>query len=330
MFGAEVDKTRTRAKAKKRRWQRGAIPLAPPRAGLAFSALEGDVDIYTIIFAALAVFIFLRLCSVLGQRTGSKRPFRVSAFTYRLSMIAAVSCALLYVANQPKWYSALKAAVTPVTSISGLARVVDGDTVVVVGILLAMALLLGAALVLSFLHWRDWKAQKMGQGDGLKKAKPLDGLLRDHPSQRKADDPPLPHQPSGSNRWRYPKGPRGPSPNFRSWPAKKPTATMRHEFYLSPEWLNSRARYQAIKAARGACQACGARKSDGVKLVVDHIKPVRHYWHLRFAADNLQVLCEPCNLGKGSWDQTDWRCSPDIRPQRPKIRGSSVSSTTSS
>ena len=65
------------------------------------------------------------------------------------------------------------------------------------------------------------------------------------------------------------------------------------------------------------CQACGARKSDGVKLVVDHIKPVRHYWHLRFAGDNLQVLCEPCNLGKGSWDQTDWRCSPDIRPQRP-------------
>ena len=106
------------------------------------------------------------------------------------------------------------------------ARVVDGDTVVV-GILLAMALCMGAALVLSFLHWNEWKAQrinpgplhpkeaqsnpgplhpkaqrvdpgfereewkaqKLGQGDGLKKAKPLDGLLRDHPSQRKADDP---------------------------------------------------------------------------------------------------------------------------------------------
>lgn len=93
---------------------------------------------------------------------------------------------------------------------------------------------------------------------------------------------------------------------------------MRHEFYLSPEWLNSRPRYQAIKAARGACQACGARKSDGAKLVVDHIKPVRHYWHLRFAADNLQVLCEPCNLGKGSWDETDWRCSPDIGRKGPR------------
>ena len=32
------------------------------------------MDIYTIIFLALAVFIFLRLRSVLGQRTGSDRP----------------------------------------------------------------------------------------------------------------------------------------------------------------------------------------------------------------------------------------------------------------
>lgn len=35
---------------------------------------EHDVDIYTIIFLALAVFIFLRLRSVLGQRTGNERP----------------------------------------------------------------------------------------------------------------------------------------------------------------------------------------------------------------------------------------------------------------
>ncbi len=33
-----------------------------------------DVDIYTIIFLALAVFIFLRLRNVLGQRTGEERP----------------------------------------------------------------------------------------------------------------------------------------------------------------------------------------------------------------------------------------------------------------
>jgi hypothetical protein len=31
-------------------------------------------DIYTIIFLALAVFIFLRVRNVLGQRTGRERP----------------------------------------------------------------------------------------------------------------------------------------------------------------------------------------------------------------------------------------------------------------
>ena len=248
------------------------------------------MDIYTIIFLALAVFVFLRLRSVLGQRTGRSR-IPVTGILLTLTAVAlgavcfdlgrdhwyqaingpvidryafvfflvgysilellwslwgkkdrngprylteilltlapaAVVCGLLYAASQGKWYSALKAAVTSVTSISGPARVVDGDTVVV-GILLAMALCMGAALVLSFLHWNEWKAQRInpgplhpkeaqsnpgplhpkaqrvdpgfereewkaqkpGQGDGLKKAKPLDGLLRDHPSQRKADDP---------------------------------------------------------------------------------------------------------------------------------------------
>jgi len=38
-----------------------------------------DVDIYTIIFLALAVFIFLRLRNVLGQRTGEERPPRAAA-----------------------------------------------------------------------------------------------------------------------------------------------------------------------------------------------------------------------------------------------------------
>jgi endonuclease YncB( thermonuclease family) len=36
-----------------------------------------------------------------------------------------------------------------------------------------MTLLLGAALVLALLHWKDWK----GQNEGLKEANPLEGLL---------------------------------------------------------------------------------------------------------------------------------------------------------
>jgi hypothetical protein len=115
---------------------------------------EHSVDTYTFIFAALAVVVCLCLYSVLGQRTGSERPFRVSATTYRLSMIASVLCAVHYVAYQAKWYAAIEARITP---ISGPARVVDGETVAV---LLAMAFLLGAALVLSFLHWKDWKGHQ--------------------------------------------------------------------------------------------------------------------------------------------------------------------------
>ena len=40
----------------------------------AAESMQDVFDIYTIIFLALAVFIFLRLRSVLGQRTGRERP----------------------------------------------------------------------------------------------------------------------------------------------------------------------------------------------------------------------------------------------------------------
>jgi predicted lipid-binding transport protein (Tim44 family) len=40
----------------------------------AAESMQNVIDIYTIIFVALAVFIFLRLRSVLGQRTGRERP----------------------------------------------------------------------------------------------------------------------------------------------------------------------------------------------------------------------------------------------------------------
>src|SRR3990172_4817655 len=42
--------------------------------GRVAESMRDVFDIYTIIFLALAVFIFLRLRSVLGQRTGRERP----------------------------------------------------------------------------------------------------------------------------------------------------------------------------------------------------------------------------------------------------------------
>ncbi len=47
--------------------------IRPPMPRL-FESMRDVFDIYTIIFLALAVFIFLRLRSVLGQRTGRERP----------------------------------------------------------------------------------------------------------------------------------------------------------------------------------------------------------------------------------------------------------------
>src|SRR5262244_200706 len=50
------------------------IPTDPAVPVTAAESVQDVFDIYTIIFLALAVFIFLRLRSVLGQRTGRERP----------------------------------------------------------------------------------------------------------------------------------------------------------------------------------------------------------------------------------------------------------------
>ncbi|WP_439395184.1 thermonuclease family protein [Bradyrhizobium sp. PMVTL-01] len=98
------------------------------------------MDIYTVIFAALAIFICLRLRSVLGQP--SERQY--SAFLNRVSVIAVLLAVLLIVVGEvPAWVKAHHGVVitrfqdrntnAPKTTISGPARVVDGDTVAVAG-----------------------------------------------------------------------------------------------------------------------------------------------------------------------------------------------------
>lgn len=67
-------------------------------------------------------------------------------------------------------------------------------------------------------------------------------------------------------------------------------------FYSSREWLALRVEVLANSDKR--CAICGASKDSGATLHVDHIKPRAHYPHLALEKSNLQVLCEPCNLGK--------------------------------
>lgn len=76
-------------------------------------------------------------------------------------------------------------------------------------------------------------------------------------------------------------------------------------FYRSRDW--TRLSYRAKVKHGRKCQCCGANSHDGAKIISDHIKPLRYFWGLRLDLNNIQVLCEPCNLGKGSWDDTDHR-----------------------
>jgi endonuclease YncB( thermonuclease family) len=91
------------------------------------------VDFYTIIFLALAVFIFLRLRSVLGQRTHQRRRIPVTGIL--LILTAAALGAVYFDVGSAKWYPPATAgsSTTAAPTISGSARVIDGDTVVVAG-----------------------------------------------------------------------------------------------------------------------------------------------------------------------------------------------------
>jgi 5-methylcytosine-specific restriction endonuclease McrA len=75
-------------------------------------------------------------------------------------------------------------------------------------------------------------------------------------------------------------------------------------FYSTWEW--KRARYAALVEHGAVCMLCGATPADD-RIVVDHIKPVALYPQLALDPDNLSILCNSCNLGKG-------RSEDDHRP----------------
>mgnify|MGYP003331277246 CR=1 FL=1 len=77
---------------------------------------------------------------------------------------------------------------------------------------------------------------------------------------------------------------------------------MKSEFYRTREWRNLR--WSFISRQNGKCQVCGrTHKQHGVTMHVDHIKPRSKYPELELDKNNLQLLCEECNLGKGSKQQ---------------------------
>ena len=77
-------------------------------------------------------------------------------------------------------------------------------------------------------------------------------------------------------------------------------------FYQSREWRE--VRYAIFRKYEAACMICGRTfKDHGVAMHCDHIKPRSKFPELALNIDNIQILCEDCNLGKSNIDKTDWR-----------------------
>lgn len=93
-----------------------------------------------------------------------------------------------------------------------------------------------------------------------------------------------------------------------------PSKDDKQTFYASWAWRTLR--MEVLNEYGRRCMCCGSTPEHTdmsglhVKIVVDHIKPIHHYWPWRLRKDNLQVLCDECNQGKGAWDETDHRPKP--------------------
>lgn len=64
----------------------------------------------------------------------------------------------------------------------------------------------------------------------------------------------------------------------------------------TPRNINWRLRALVLMRDGARCQLCGTTPQNGARLHVDHIKP----WSKggETVIENLQILCEPCNIGK--------------------------------
>ncbi len=69
-------------------------------------------------------------------------------------------------------------------------------------------------------------------------------------------------------------------------------------FLASFEWRQLR--LKALQKYGRRCLCCGATPATGAVMHVDHVRPRRKFPQLALDINNLQVLCEDCNHGKGN------------------------------
>ncbi len=90
--------------------------------------------------------------------------------------------------------------------------------------------------------------------------------------------------------------------DWRDVPYMEP---VKADFYSSTQWL--RLRYEVLAHSEHKCALCGATPESGAVMHVDHIQPRSLRPDLALAKDNLQILCDKCNLGKSNRSNDDWR-----------------------
>lgn len=78
------------------------------------------------------------------------------------------------------------------------------------------------------------------------------------------------------------------------------------DFYKSNDWQMLRVR--VLEKYSCCCMMCGmSPKEHGIVIHVDHIKPRSKHPELSLDFNNLQLLCEDCNIGKMNRYETDYR-----------------------
>lgn len=160
----------------------------------------------------------------------------------------------------------------------------------------------------------------------------LDKNLREKRLAKKALEklrvppPPQQHKSKKQRKWEERAARRRAASRENKKPDAQSHLDERAAFYASWEWRTLR--MEILKQYGHRCQSCGATTKDKtvsgapVRIVVDHIKPLSKFWDLRLDRNNLQVLCDECNQGKGAWDQTDYRPADPV-PEGNVIWGDS-------
>lgn len=137
----------------------------------------------------------------------------------------------------------------------------------------------------------------------------LRSLGRYRPAKERKQKAKIINKVSGAGGWDW-KPAREDIPKIKkanpSKKQKRAKKALDKDFYISPEWRMLRVR--VLEKYSCKCMMCGRSPKDhGVVIHVDHIKPVSKHPELCLEFNNLQLLCEDCNLGKSNKYDTDWR-----------------------